>query len=111
MYDALTGRFTFPCPARGEARVTLSAFRQLERLPGGTAPSGLPVVLLPPRPGGRVARPGRALPDLSPHVGEPRFPRARRPALPQRSEGRGRGARVQRGRLPDGRGISGRALL
>ena len=23
MYDALTGRFTFPCPARGEARVTL----------------------------------------------------------------------------------------
>src|SRR3954453_13064240 len=34
MYDALTGRFTFPCPARGETRVTLSAFRQLERLPG-----------------------------------------------------------------------------
>ena len=39
MYDALTGRFTFPCPARGEAHVTLSAFRQLERLPGATHPS------------------------------------------------------------------------
>ncbi|MGZ8707586.1 MAG: hypothetical protein ACXW0R_09410, partial [Gaiellaceae bacterium] len=39
MYDALTGRFTFPCPARGEARVTLSAFRQLERLPGAAHPS------------------------------------------------------------------------
>src|SRR2546426_11402149 len=39
MYDALTGRFTFPCPARGEARVTLSAFRQLERLPGAAHPA------------------------------------------------------------------------
>ena len=39
MYDALTGRFTFPCPARGETRVTLSAFRQLERLPGASHPA------------------------------------------------------------------------
>ena len=39
MYDALTGRFTFPCPSRGEARVTLSAFRQLERLPGAVHPA------------------------------------------------------------------------
>ena len=39
MYDALTGRFTFPCPARGEARVTLSSFRQLERLPGAAHPA------------------------------------------------------------------------
>jgi hypothetical protein len=39
MYDALTGRFTFPCPARGETSVTLSAFRQLERLPGATHPA------------------------------------------------------------------------
>jgi hypothetical protein len=39
MYDALTGRFTFPCPARGEARVRLSAFRQLERLPGAAHPA------------------------------------------------------------------------
>jgi hypothetical protein len=38
MYDALTGRFTFPCTARGETRVTLSSFRQLERLPGATHP-------------------------------------------------------------------------
>ena len=27
MYDALTTRYTFPCPARGETRVRLSAFR------------------------------------------------------------------------------------
>jgi hypothetical protein len=39
MYDALTGRFTFPCPARGETRVSLSAFRQLERLPGSAHPA------------------------------------------------------------------------
>src|SRR2546425_10659392 len=39
MYDALTGRFTFPCPARGETRVTLADYRQLERLPGAAHPS------------------------------------------------------------------------
>jgi hypothetical protein len=39
MYDALTGRFTFPCPARGETRVTLSSFRRLERLPGTAHPA------------------------------------------------------------------------
>jgi hypothetical protein len=39
MYDALTGRFTFACPSRGEARVTLSAFRELERLPGAVHPA------------------------------------------------------------------------
>jgi hypothetical protein len=44
VYDALTGRFTFACPARGEARVTLSAFRQLERLPGAAHPAVYRVV-------------------------------------------------------------------
>ncbi len=39
MYDALTGRFTFACPARGAARVTLSDFRRLERLPGAAHPA------------------------------------------------------------------------
>jgi hypothetical protein len=39
VYDALTGRFTFACPTRGEARVTLSAFRRLERLPGAAHPA------------------------------------------------------------------------
>ena len=34
MYDQLTGRYTFACPARGEVRVPLSRFRVLERLPG-----------------------------------------------------------------------------
>ena len=44
MYDALTGRFTFGCPVRGEARVTLSAFRRLDRLPGAAHPAVYRVV-------------------------------------------------------------------
>ena len=39
MYDGLTARYTFSCPARGEARVLLSAFRRLERLPGASHPA------------------------------------------------------------------------
>ena len=39
MYDALTARYTFACPARGEARVPLSAFRRVERLPGAMHPA------------------------------------------------------------------------
>ena len=39
MYDGLTGRYTFPCPARGEVGVPLSEFRVLERLPGTGHPA------------------------------------------------------------------------
>jgi len=39
MYDPLTSRYTFPCPARGEAHVPLSAFRSIERLPGAAHPA------------------------------------------------------------------------
>jgi hypothetical protein len=39
MYDALTSRYTFACPARGETRVALSAFRLVERLPGAAHPA------------------------------------------------------------------------
>ena len=39
MYDALTSRYTFSCPTRGECRVTLSAFRRLERLAGASHPA------------------------------------------------------------------------
>jgi hypothetical protein len=39
MYDALTTRYTFACPARGETHVRLSAFRVLERLPGASHPA------------------------------------------------------------------------
>jgi hypothetical protein len=39
VYDALTSSFTFACPSRGEARVRLSAFRELERLPGADHPA------------------------------------------------------------------------
>ena len=38
MYDPLTSRYTFSCPRRGEAKVTLSAFRTLERLEGTAHP-------------------------------------------------------------------------
>ena len=40
MYDALTTRYTFACPSRGETAVPLSSFRRLERLEG----TGHPVV-------------------------------------------------------------------
>ena len=39
MYDALTGQYRFGCPSRGETRVTLSSFRELERLPGAAHPA------------------------------------------------------------------------
>ena len=39
MYDALTSRYTFPCPGGGEARVQLSDFRELIRLPGTAHPA------------------------------------------------------------------------
>jgi hypothetical protein len=39
VYDALTTRYTFACPRRGETQVRLSAFRALERLPGPAHPA------------------------------------------------------------------------
>jgi hypothetical protein len=39
VYDALTTRYTFACPARGESHVSLSSFRELERLPGAAHPA------------------------------------------------------------------------
>jgi hypothetical protein len=39
MYDPVSTRYTFACPARGETRVSLSAFRELERLPGAAHPA------------------------------------------------------------------------
>jgi hypothetical protein len=39
MYDGLTAKYTFACPERGETRVTLSDFRELERLPGAAHPA------------------------------------------------------------------------
>jgi hypothetical protein len=38
MYDPLTSRYTFLCPSRGKSRVSLSAFRTLEPLPGTAHP-------------------------------------------------------------------------
>jgi len=39
MYDPLSTKYTFSCPARGEARVKLHDFRELERLPGAAHPA------------------------------------------------------------------------
>jgi hypothetical protein len=39
MYDALTARYRFACPSRGETAVPLSSFRRLERLAGAAHPS------------------------------------------------------------------------
>jgi hypothetical protein len=39
MYDALTTRYSFSCPDRGEARVMLSSFRRIEQLPGAAHPA------------------------------------------------------------------------
>jgi hypothetical protein len=39
MYDALTSRYTFACPVRGETHVRLSAFREVDRLPGSAHPA------------------------------------------------------------------------
>jgi hypothetical protein len=39
MYEQLTGRYTFACPAHGEVAVALSSFRILERLPGAARPA------------------------------------------------------------------------
>jgi hypothetical protein len=44
MYDALTTRYTFACPERGESRVRLSAFRALDRLPGTGHPAVFQIV-------------------------------------------------------------------
>ena len=38
MYDALTSRYTFACPVRGETRVQLSDFRTLSHLEGTAHP-------------------------------------------------------------------------
>ncbi|HET7567161.1 MAG TPA: hypothetical protein VFJ91_04165 [Gaiellaceae bacterium] len=39
MYDALTSRYAFSCPSRGETHVPLSSFRSIERLPGAAHPA------------------------------------------------------------------------
>jgi hypothetical protein len=39
MYDPIRGTYTFACPSRGETRVALSAFRELERIPGAAHPA------------------------------------------------------------------------
>jgi hypothetical protein len=39
VYDALTTRYTFACPAQGETSVRLSAFREVDRLPGAARPA------------------------------------------------------------------------
>src|SRR5256885_16842403 len=39
MYDVLRTQYTFSCPILGETHVRLSAFRELDRLPGAAHPA------------------------------------------------------------------------
>jgi hypothetical protein len=39
IYDALTSRYTFSCPRKGEERVAFSSFRRVEQLPGPAHPT------------------------------------------------------------------------
>ena len=39
MYDVLRARYTFACPVREQASVPLSAFREVQRLPGAAHPA------------------------------------------------------------------------
>jgi hypothetical protein len=48
MYDPLTGTYSLSCPHQGEARLRLSAFRALERLPGPATPAVYSVVFACP---------------------------------------------------------------
>ena len=44
MYDPLTGLYSLSCPHQGVARLRLSSFRMLDRLPGPTTPAVFSVV-------------------------------------------------------------------
>lgn len=48
MYDPLTSTFSLSCPHRGEARLPLSAFRTLDRLPGPEHPAVFTVLFACP---------------------------------------------------------------
>ena len=48
MYDPLTGFYSLSCPHRGEARLRLSSFRALDRLPGPSTPAVFSVLFACP---------------------------------------------------------------
>ncbi len=48
MYDPLTGLYSLSCPHRGQARLRLSSFRALDRLPGPTTPAVFSVLFACP---------------------------------------------------------------
>jgi hypothetical protein len=48
VYDPLTGYYSLSCPHRGEARLRLSSFRALDRLPGPSTPAVFSVLFACP---------------------------------------------------------------
>jgi len=64
--DALTGRYRLPCPTGGSARVRLSSFREIERLPGPSHPAVYRVVFACACGGEHVALVGHDVLDWAP---------------------------------------------
>ena len=64
--DALTATYRFPCPRGGTARVRLSSFREIERLPGPSHPALYRIVYHCPCGGEHVALVGHDELDWAP---------------------------------------------
>ncbi len=64
--DALTGTYHLPCPTGGSARVRLSSFREIERLPGPSHPALYRVVFACACGGEHVALVGHDALDWAP---------------------------------------------
>ena len=64
--DALTGTYRLPCPTGGWARVRLSSFREIERLPGSSHPAVYRVVFACACGGEHVALVGHDVLDWAP---------------------------------------------
>lgn len=69
--DALTGTYRLPCPVRGETRVRLSSFREIERLPGTAHPAVYRVTFVCGCGGDHVALVGHDALDWAPLGLEP----------------------------------------
>src|SRR5262249_45725459 len=84
---------------------------ELFLLPGGAAPSRLPILVHAAHGDGRDSGARRALPKLPPAVAQPRLAPTRRCPVQQRPRDRGGGTHVRRGHTRDPRRVPSRALV